>query len=201
MIDHVDAQFAATLEDELKATSGSVRNDLRIHVCIYMLAATTRQLRPYDLALLQGLHKRVNLLPVIAKVDTLTPEELVACKLNVARQLEEAGVICFRPSDQAAAEVYSFKFPFGTVASTEYVTLKSGGRSRAREYPWGIVEAEDPAHSDLAALRDFVFRDHTYELICTTASMAYERYRKNRLLGLGFVDVDAEGNAVRMLDS
>lgn len=59
------------------------RIDLRVHVCLYFIRPTSHSLKPLDVEAMKRLCTRVNLIPVIAKADTLTPRDLAALKNRV----------------------------------------------------------------------------------------------------------------------
>ena len=167
-----------------------------MHACIYMLPPTGRDLKPHDLALLKALHSKVNLIPVIAKVDSITREDLEAFKQTVISTLAKNEVKCYMP-DLAS---YVGSFPLGVVASREKVTI-AGEAIRVRQYPWGLVEVENPEHSDTAELRDVLFRTHTESLIARTDTLIYEQRRERKLAEMGFSDADADGKPVRLVDT
>ena len=57
--------------------------DLRVHACLYFIRPTGHTLKPLDIEVMKRLHTKVNLIPVIAKADTLTDEEVTAFKQRV----------------------------------------------------------------------------------------------------------------------
>lgn len=57
--------------------------DGRVHCCLYFIAPSGHGLKPLDVEFMQRLHDRVNIVPVLAKADTMTPEECVAFKKQV----------------------------------------------------------------------------------------------------------------------
>ena len=64
--------------------------DTRVHCCLYFLPGLgERGLRPLDVALMRKLHDKVNLVPVIAKADTLTPEEITLNKDAVSGKFDK----------------------------------------------------------------------------------------------------------------
>ena len=66
--------------------------------------------------------------------------------------------------------------PFAIVSSN--IVVSSGSQSvRARQYPWGVVEVENPAHSDFALLRQFIVQTHMHDLRDVTHEVHYENYR------------------------
>lgn len=50
-----------------------------------------RRLKPLDIITMKELGNRVNLIPVIAKADTITPQEMAAFKQRVRRCAGAAG--------------------------------------------------------------------------------------------------------------
>jgi hypothetical protein len=65
--------------------------------------------------------------------------------------------------------------------------LQDGESVRVRRYPWGTVEVEQSPHSDVTLLRRILFRTHTHELVSTTNTEIYEKYRSLKLQKMGFV--------------
>lgn len=52
---------------------------------------------------------------------------------------------------------------------------------RARQYPWGIVEVENPRHSDFLAIRSALLHSHLADLKEITHDFLYENYRTEKL--------------------
>lgn len=57
--------------------------DLRVHACLYFIRPTGHSLKPLDIEVMKKLSTRVNLIPVVAKADTLTPVDLAKFKQRV----------------------------------------------------------------------------------------------------------------------
>ena len=57
--------------------------DTRIHCCLYFINPTGHALRPIDVIVMKKLSEVVNVVPVIAKSDSLTLEERERFKLKV----------------------------------------------------------------------------------------------------------------------
>jgi septin 3/9/12 len=57
--------------------------DTRIHCCLYFINPTGHSLRPIDVIVMKKLSEVVNVVPVIAKSDSLSLDERVAFKLKV----------------------------------------------------------------------------------------------------------------------
>ena len=58
--------------------------DLRVHACLYFIRPTGHTLKPLDIEVMKRLSSRVNLIPVVAKADTLSPADLVRFKQRVS---------------------------------------------------------------------------------------------------------------------
>lgn len=70
--------------------------------------------------------------------------------------------------------------PFAIVGSEEEMTI-DGEVVRARRYPWGIVNVDDPAHSDFSRLRSALLSSHLTDLKEITHDFLYENYRTEKL--------------------
>jgi cell division control protein 12 len=57
--------------------------DLRVHACLYFIRPTGHTLKPLDIEVMKKLCTRVNLIPVVAKADTLSPADLFKFKQRV----------------------------------------------------------------------------------------------------------------------
>ena len=57
--------------------------DLRVHACLYFIRPTGHTLKPLDIEVMKRLCTRVNLIPVVAKADTLSPADLAKFKQKV----------------------------------------------------------------------------------------------------------------------
>lgn len=60
--------------------------DLRVHACLYFIRPTGHTLKPLDIEVMKRLCSRVNLIPVIAKADTLSPADLAKFKQRASIQ-------------------------------------------------------------------------------------------------------------------
>lgn len=57
--------------------------DLRVHACLYFIRPTGHSLKPLDIETMKRLGSRVNLIPIVAKADTMTPSDLANFKAKV----------------------------------------------------------------------------------------------------------------------
>lgn len=62
--------------------------DSRVHCCLYFIAPSGHGLKPLDVEFMQRLCDKVNIIPVIAKADTMTPEEVALFKKQVRNYID-----------------------------------------------------------------------------------------------------------------
>lgn len=82
ILDNIEQRFDAFLEQESRVNRKTLL-DNRVHACLYFVQPTGHTLRPIDVEFMRRLHTKVNLIPVIAKSDTLTDEEINAFKERI----------------------------------------------------------------------------------------------------------------------
>ncbi|XP_076345670.1 septin-2-like isoform X1 [Tachypleus tridentatus] len=185
---YVTEQFNQFFKDE----SGLNRKNIvdnRVHCCLYFIPPWGHGLRPLDIEFMKHLHQKVNVVPVIAKADTLNANEICRLKDKVLRELKENEVHVYQLPDCDSDEEDEFKqqhhelkqsIPFAVIGSTQVVEV-NGRRVRGRIYPWGIVEVENPIHSDFLKLRTFLVSTHMQDLKDVTRDVHYENYRAQYL--------------------
>uniref|UniRef100_A0A8U7NQ57 Septin 8 n=1 Tax=Corvus moneduloides TaxID=1196302 RepID=A0A8U7NQ57_CORMO len=138
----------------------------------------------------------VNIIPIIAKADTISKSELHKFKIKIMSELVSNGVQIYQfpTDDEAVAEINSVMnahLPFAVVGSTEEV--KVGNKLvRARQYPWGVVQVENESHCDFVKLREMLIRVNMEDLREQTHTRHYELYRRCKLEEMGFKDTDPD---------
>lgn len=83
IIQNIEQRFDAYLDAENKINRMNIV-DNRVHACVYFIQPTGHSLKPLDIEVMRRLHTKVNLIPVIAKADTLTDEEITNFKQRVS---------------------------------------------------------------------------------------------------------------------
>lgn len=83
IVENIEQRFDAYLDAENKVNRMNIV-DNRVHACVYFIQPTGHSLKPLDIEVMRRLHTKVNLIPVIAKADTLTDEEINAFKARVS---------------------------------------------------------------------------------------------------------------------
>lgn len=107
-------------------------------------------LKQMDLELMRRLHKKVNIVIVIAKADTLTQSEIRKLKHNILADVELNGINIYQFPECDSDEDEDFKqqdkelkasIPFAVVGSNMVLEV-AGKKIRGRQYPWGIVDGK-----------------------------------------------------------
>ena len=83
IVENIEQRFDAYLDAENKVNRTNIV-DNRVHACVYFIQPTGHALKPLDIEVMRRLHTKVNLIPVIAKADTLTDEEITSFKERVS---------------------------------------------------------------------------------------------------------------------
>ncbi|KAE8614582.1 hypothetical protein XENTR_v10008227 [Xenopus tropicalis] len=197
VVDYIDTQFENYLQEELKIRRSLFNyHDSRIHVCLYFITPTGHSLKSLDLVTMKKLDSKVNIIPIIAKADTISKSELHKFKIKIMSELVSNGVQIYQfpTDDDAVAEINSVMnahLPFAVVGSTEEV--KVGNKLvRARQYPWGVVQVENESHCDFVKLREMLIRVNMEDLREQTHTRHYELYRRCKLEEMGFKDNDPD---------
>ncbi|XP_067103395.1 septin-8-A-like isoform X2 [Osmerus mordax] len=197
VVDYIDTQFENYLQEELKIKRSLFNyHDSRIHICLYFIAPTGHSLKSLDLVTMKKLDSKVNIIPIIAKADTISKSELHKFKIKIMSELVSNGVQIYQfpTEDEAVTEINSSMnahLPFAVVGSTEEV--KVGNKTvRARLYPWGTVQVENENHCDFVKLREMLLRVNMEDLREQTHTRHYELYRRCKLEEMGFKDTDPD---------
>ncbi|EAL85997.1 Septin spn4 [Aspergillus fumigatus] len=162
--------------------------DMRVHACLYFIRPTGHTLKPLDIEVMKRLSSRVNLIPVIAKADTLSPTDLARFKQRVKAVVEAQGIKIYTPpieedDEHAAAHARSLMaaMPFAVIGSEKDVKTNDNRVVKGRQYAWGVAEVENEDHCDFKKLRSILIRTHMLDLIHTTEEQHYEAYRAQQM--------------------
>ncbi|KAF4526975.1 hypothetical protein B566_EDAN001522 [Ephemera danica] len=105
---------------------------------------------------------KVNLVPVVAKADTLTAPELAKLKQRILTDLDENGI-----------QIYQFP----DCDSDEDEEFKRADDELKKSVPFAVVAIDNPQHSDFARLRSFLVSTHMQDLKDVTHDLHYEAFR------------------------
>ncbi|OQD80401.1 hypothetical protein PENANT_c036G08816 [Penicillium antarcticum] len=189
IVGYLERQYDDILAEESRIKRNPRFRDNRVHVLLYFITPTGHGLRELDIELMKRLSPRVNVIPVIGKADSLTPAELAESKKLIMEDIEHYRIPVYNfPYDieeddedtvEENAELRGL-MPFAIVGSEDFVEIDNK-KVRARQYPWGVVEVENPRHSDFLAIRSALLHSHLADLKEITHDFLYENYRTEKL--------------------
>ncbi|KAI5961186.1 CDC12 [Candida pseudojiufengensis] len=189
IIEFLDERYSNYLDQINQPIRHDVK-DLRVNACLYFIRPSGHSLKPLDIEIMKKLSTRVNLIPVIAKADTLSRNEMDIFKTRIREIIEAQDISIYTPplelDDPASAEHAKQlieSMPFAVIGSEEEVEVAPGKYVRGRKYPWGIVEVENDEHCDFKKLRSLLLRTNMLDLILSTNEIHFETFRSIKLGG------------------
>lgn len=201
IVGYLDAQFESYFQEELKIQRSFVDyHDSRVHVCLYFISPTGHSLKSLDLLTLKSIDNKVNIIPLIAKADAISKNDLQKFKYKIMSELvnNDIQIYQFPTNDENTAQMNSSMnkhLPFAVVGCIDEV--KVGKRMvRGRQYPWGVLQVDNENHCDFVKLRDMLLCTNTEDLKEQTHTQYYERYRCFKLQKIGFTDVGPDNQPV-----
>ncbi|KAI8985824.1 Septin-domain-containing protein [Pilobolus umbonatus] len=184
ILSYINDQYEAFYQEDRHITSRKGMVDNRVHLCFYFITPSVRGLKELDIITMKALGDKVNLVPVIAKSDTLTIEEKELIKKNMLEDFAKYHIKVFPNSYEDHEPIPDLEkhIPFTVVGSEDYYEVNK--RSfRGRQFRWGYVDVEDPRHSDFIHLRELIMSHCLEELIDFTHTIHYAEMRAGRLTG------------------
>ena len=190
IIKYIKDQHSAYLRKELTAMRDRYIVDTRIHSCLFFINPTGHGLRPIDVTVMKKLSDVVNVVPVIAKSDSLTMDERDLFKERIRAEMKYNNIRVYpfdnqdyEEEERELNERIRTLIPFAIVGSEKSVVI-DGKQVRGRKNRYGVVNVENESHCEFVHLRNFLTRTHLQDLIETTAQIHYEAFRSKQLLAL-----------------
>jgi len=190
IVKYIKDQHSAYLRKELTAQRERYIQDTRIHCCLFFIQPSGHALKPIDIVVLKKLSDVVNVVPVIAKSDSLTLEERAAFKERIKEEFAFHNLKMYPyDNDEFDEEERTLNaqikdiIPFAVVGS-EKAIIVDGKQVRGRQNRWGVINVENESHCEFVYLRNFLTRTHLQDLIETTSQIHYETFRAKQLLAL-----------------
>lgn len=188
ILGYIEKQYDDVLAEESKIKRNPKFQDNRIHVLLYFIPPTGHSLREIDIELMKKLCQRTNIIPVIAKADTLTPKEMSEFKKRIMEDIKHYGIQVYdfpyneEDDDETVQENKELRalLPFAVIGCDQDISF-NGRKIKGRQYPWGIAEVENLNHCDFTRLRYVLLSSHLQELKEITHDVLYEQYRSEKL--------------------
>jgi cell division control protein 11 len=207
ILEYIEKQYDDILSEENRIKRHAKFQDNRVHALLYFIPPTGHSLKEIDIEFMKELGSRVNVIPVIAKSDGVSPTKLASFKKRIMEDIAHYKIPIYNfpydeeeDDDETVDENNELRslLPFAVVGSAEEITM-NGRRVRCRQYPWGVVEVDNNRHCDFSKLRYMLLSSHLQDLKEITHDFLYEQYRTEKLSREGDVDPDedAENYEVR----
>ncbi|XP_028129297.1 protein peanut-like [Diabrotica virgifera virgifera] len=192
IIEFIESKYEDYFSSEMGVTKKTMP-DPRVHCCLYFIQPSGHGLKPLDIEFMKRLCTKVNIIPVIAKGDTLTADECVLFKKQILNEIAQNKIKIYEFPDTSEEEEeqnqnksLKDRVPFAVVGASTVVEV-DGKEVRGRKYPWGIAEVENLDHCDFMSLRNMVICTHFEDFKDVTHNVHYENYKCCKLTGL-YVD-------------
>lgn len=192
IVDEINSRFDNYLECESRVNRSTI-DDKRVHALLYFIEPSGHSLKALDIQFMKQIHEKVNLIPVIAKSDTLSDDEIIEFKTRILDDIKYNDIKLFKSNEYEnddeetlliSKQIFD-KVPFAVIGSTREVQNSEGKLVRGRSYPWGTIEVDNEDHNDFIKLRQLLIRNYMEELKENTNNYLYEKYRTEKLVKMG----------------
>ncbi|KAJ1923127.1 Septin spn4 [Tieghemiomyces parasiticus] len=187
VVDFIENQYESYLRQEQQPSRKGIV-DMRVHACLYFIRPTGHTLKPLDVLAMKAIGSRVNLIPVVAKADTLSPAALKQFKRRVLEVIAAQNINIYVPPVESEDEETTGRnkdtvaaCPYAIIGSVNEVMTPDGRTVIGRQYPWGVAEVENEEHCDFKKLRRLLIRTHMLDLVSTTEEVHYDKYRSQQM--------------------
>lgn len=219
VVDFIRHQYDEVLLEESRVKRNPRFKDGRIHVLIYMINPTGHGLLEIDVKFMQHVNNLVNIIPVIAKADSLTPKELLLNKQLILEDLINYKIQYFKFNeyehelDYTDDEIIAYNkylnllVPFSVIGANTFEEsaeeddmLKLRVLNPAYAKP---INIEAPEFNDFTILKNVILITHLNEFKEITHEIIYENYRTEALSGKQFQynnDKSGESNGGQQTD-
>lgn len=179
LVRYIEHQYQTFWDAEKVKSFRTPKTDTRVHACLYFISPSGHSLKPHDIQALQELSSRVNVIPIIAKADTLTQREKALFKQTVLIDLDRYNIPIYPtafPNHHEPLDHLEQYIPF-TVIGSEMALQTGNPPIRGRQYDWGVAEVENEKHCDFVHLRELLLIRCLAELVDITHEKHYHDYR------------------------
>lgn len=190
--DYIKHQYDEILLEESRVRRNPRFKDGRVHCILYLIEPTGHGLKEIDVEFMKQLGNLANIIPIICKADSLTPDELKLNKKLILNDINKYNLPIFNfPMDENEVTQEDYEtniylrgiIPFSIISSNDVFTNDDGQIIRGRKYPWGVIDVEDSNVSDFVILRNTLLISHLHDFKEFTHEILYERYRTEALSG------------------
>ncbi|ABN68458.2 septin [Scheffersomyces stipitis CBS 6054] len=190
LVKYIKEQHSQYLRKELTAQRERFIPDTRVHAILYFIPPNGTKLKQLDVLALKKLSEIANVIPIIAKSDSLTLEERSNFKKLLQNEFVKYNFNIYPydsddlyPEERQLNEDIKSLIPFAIAGSENDIQI-NGELVKGRKTKWGAINIEDVSQCEFVFLRDFLTRTHLHDLIDTTSVVHYEGFRSKQLIAL-----------------
>ncbi|CCE66140.1 hypothetical protein TPHA_0O01730 [Tetrapisispora phaffii CBS 4417] len=202
LTNYLEQQFDIVLAEETRIRRNPRFEDTRVHVIVYFIEPTGHGLQELDIELMKRLSNYANVLPVIAKGDSFTKEEMKTFKKNILKDIDYFNIPVYQfkvDEDEDDLEtieenqILASLQPFSIICSD----VRDSDGNYIRSYPWGTViidsykNKDKGNNSELEVVKNVLFGSHLQEFKDTTQNLLYENYRAEKLSSVASPQINA----------
>lgn len=208
--DYIKHQYDEILLEESRVRRNPRFKDGRVHCILYLIEPTGHGLKEMDVEFMKQLGNLANIIPIICKADSLTPDELKLNKKLILNDINKYNLPIYNfPMDENEVTQEDYEtniylrgiIPFSIISSNDVFTNDDGQIIRGRKYPWGVIDVEDANVSDFVILRNTLLISHLHDFKEFTHEILYERYRTDALSGGNNNTNDIDSNKINGIEA
>ncbi|KAK6458726.1 Septin-domain-containing protein [Scheffersomyces xylosifermentans] len=203
VVDFIRHQYDEVLLEESRVKRNPRFKDGRIHVLIYMINPTGHGLSEIDVKFMLHINNLVNIIPIIAKADSLTPKELELNKQLILEDFNNYGINYYKfneyeyEQDYIDDEIIEYNkylnslIPFAVIGANEYQESSNEDEDLVKLRILNPIHSkpinvENPDINDFTILKNVLLITHLNEFKELTHDLIYENYRTEALSGKKF---------------
>lgn len=158
-----------------KQVPKSLLEDNRVHAALFLIEGP--RCKETDLDLMYNLQKYISIIPVLAKADSYSTNELIQVKVSIISQCAEAGISFYDIASAMGNKVIELSSsslgpvpPFAIISGGNVIE-KNGKTHFVRKYTWGQCDIHDKHCSDFRILCRLLFGHLVIPIIDTAKFM------------------------------
>ena len=140
LTNYIDEQFDKFLDNESGLNRKHIA-DTRVHCLFYFISPIGYGLKPTDVEFMKRLSGKVNIIPLIAKADCLTKDELAKMKKRILNDLQDHNIQIYNPECESDDDE-SYKEQIKQIRASIPFAISSSTDNGKRQYPFGTVQCE-----------------------------------------------------------
>lgn len=184
LVDYIDTQFADYHRRESSYDRRTIK-DKMIHCLFFFISPYGHGLSALDIEFLKATHDRVNIIPIIARSETLTITERALFKRRVKDDLKRNNILIYQMSRPDLDDRDDMKKLFKDIQDAmpfaiSSMNLRPDNTPMPRSLDWGQIDPNNLEHSDFPLLKSMLHLQIP-DLCELTHEVFYEEFRLKKM--------------------